>query len=332
MDTIVVNGLSKKYPRTSRDPGLAASFKALFRRNRDFVTALQDASFTIAEGEIVGFLGPNGAGKTTTLKMLAGIMVPTSGEATVLGYTPFDRDHRFLAQIALVMGNRQQLWWDLPAQESFAVLGDLYDVPPDDLKTRIHRLVEGLELEDKVNVPVRRLSLGERMKCELVAALLHRPKVLFLDEPTIGLDIVSQERIRHFVAELNREDGCTVLLTSHYMRDVQELCERVIVVGDGRIGFDGRLKDVASKLGASKRVRVAFEHTAEVPALDEFGTVVGQDGHTVELDISADSAPQVASALLNRYAVQDISIEDPPIEEVVKRLFAAGSGTPEPAR
>ncbi len=332
MDAIVVEGLTKQYPRASRDVGLAASFKALFQRNRDFVTALQDADFRIGAGEIVGFHGPNGAGKTTTLKMLAGIMAPTSGTASVLGYTPFDRDPRFLSQIALVMGNRQQLWWDLPAQESFSVLGDLYDVPPNDLRARLHRLVDGLGLQDKVTVPVRRLSLGERMKCELVAALLHKPKVLFLDEPTIGLDIVSQERIREFVADLNREEGCTVLLTSHYMRDVQELCERVIVVGDGRIGFDGKLRDVAARVGATKRVKVTFEHAIEGNDLVEYGALASQDGHTVELDISADSAPQVASSLLNRFAVQDITIEDPPIEEVVKRLFEAGTGTREPDR
>lgn len=332
MATIEVEGLTKRYPKASKEPGLAASVRALFRKSREFVTALEDASFRIEEGEIVGFLGPNGAGKTTTLKMLSGIMVPTAGRAEVLGYVPFDRDPRFLAQIALVMGNRQQLWWDLPAQESFAVLGELYDVPPADLKPRLDRLVEGLDLGDKVSVPVRRLSLGERMKCELVAALLHRPRVLFLDEPTIGLDIVSQERIRAFVEEVNREEGCTVLLTSHYMRDVQVLCERVIVVGGGRVAFDGKLGEVSSRFGTTKRVKVTFDPSTDVPPLEEFGTLAAQDGHAVELDIPSQTAPQVATALLNRFSVQDITIEDPPIEEVVKRLFASGSGDPEAVR
>lgn len=318
---VVARGLGKRYPRSSREPGLMGSLKYVFRRQREHVEALVDATFEIAEGEVVGFLGPNGAGKTTTLKILSGVMAPSSGEARVLGHEPFKREPAFLSRIALVMGNRQQLWWDLPARESFDVLAELYGVPRAEYLKRLDRLVEGLELGGKVSVPVRRLSLGERMKCELVAALLHRPRVLFLDEPTIGLDLVSQERIRAFVSELNREDGCTVLLTSHYMRDVQELCERVIVVGQGRIGYDGKLSDVASQFGAQRRVKVTFDPTQDVPELGGLGTLVERDGHSVALAVRAADAPAVASTLLNQYAVADITIEDDPIEEVVKRLF-----------
>lgn len=321
---IVVEGLGKRYPLANREPGLGGSLRGLFRRQREFVDALVDASFEIAEGEVVGFLGPNGAGKTTTLKILSGVMMPSSGRARVLGYEPFQRKPEYLSQIALVMGNRQQLWWDLPAQESFDVLAELYGVSRPDARKRIDRLVEGLELGAKVGIPVRRLSLGERMKCELAAALVHRPRVLFLDEPTIGLDIVSQERIRGFVSELNREEGCTVLLTSHYMRDVQELCERVVVVGSGRIGYDGKLSEVASQFGARRRVKVTFAPGTPVPDLSRLGAVEEQGGHMVTLAVPAEAAPGVAAALLNEHTVADITIEDDPIEEVVKRLFKAG--------
>lgn len=320
MPVIEVDHLSKSYTKLKKEPGLWGSVRGLFSRQTEVTEAVKDISFQLEEGEVVGFLGPNGAGKTTTLKMLSGILNPTSGEARVLGYKPFDRKPEMLRQIALVMGNRQQLWWDLPAWESFIVLRELYDVPQADFDRRVQHLVEVLELKDLVNTQVRKLSLGERMKCELVAALLHGPKVVFLDEPTIGLDVVSQKRIRDFLRDFNKQENCTILLTSHYMQDIQELCRRVIVIDHGAKIFEGTLDELTDRYSESRRLRLTFESDV-LPDLTEYGNVIEKQESTVVLAVPRSSTATVVSAILQNYSVADIAVEDVSAEEVIRDLF-----------
>ena len=319
---ISVKGLSKTFSSVQKQPGIAGSLRALISRQKSHTEAVKEVSFDIAPGELVGFLGPNGAGKTTTLKMLTGILHPTSGEARVLGYRPFDRKPELLRQIALVMGNKNQLWWDLPAWESFIVLRELYGVPHEQFDQRIEFLLEELQLKDKVNTQVRKLSLGERMKCELIAALLHGPKVVFLDEPTIGLDLVSQKRIRDFLKNLNREEGSTMILTSHYMQDVQELCDRVIVIDHGTIIFDGTLESLSSRYSDTRRLRLQFSQNVEAGDLSRFGTVCETDEDSVTLSSPRDQTPQITAAVLAAFPVADIAIEEVSIDEVIRNLFA----------
>jgi ABC-2 type transport system ATP-binding protein len=259
MPAIVVERLSKTYISYKRPPGVWNAVKSLFRRERHEVHAVRDISFTIEEGELVGFLGPNGAGKTTTLKMLSGIIFPTSGTARVLGYVPWERRAEMQRQIALVMGQKMQLWWDLPPYESYLLLKALYEVPDDAFERRVHELAEMLEIRHVLHTQVRRLSLGERMKCELLAALLHRPRVLFLDEPTIGLDVVSQKRIREFLREYNQRERTTILLTSHYMQDVQELAQRVLIIHHGQLIFDDTLRALVERYSPSKALHLRLE-------------------------------------------------------------------------
>lgn len=298
--------------------------KSLIKPTRVTIEAVKDISFHVGEGELVGFLGPNGAGKTTTLKMLTGILYPTSGKATVLGYIPWERHPEMQRQIALLMGNKMQLWWDLPAWDSFLVLKEIYDVPEKDFRDRVEELVEALGLQDKLNVQVRRLSLGERMKCELVAALLHSPRVVFLDEPTLGLDILSQKSIREFLKRYNREHATTILLTSHYMQDVAELCERVIVIHHGSLIFDGSLGKLTERFNPSRRLRLRFE-TPVSEDLSRFGRVVSMGGSEVILEVPRNATSQVAAALLQAYALEDIAIEDVPVEDVIRELFTSAS-------
>lgn len=322
MLAVETEGLCKTFVTRRKAPGIKGGFKALFSRETKLVEAVQDVSLSIGQGELVGFLGPNGAGKTTTLKMLCGILHPTAGSAKVLGYTPHERHHDMLRRISLVMGNKNQLWWDLPAWDSFVVLKELYDVDGAQFKRRVDRLVEELQLTDKVNTQVRMLSLGERMKCELVAALLHSPAVVFLDEPTIGLDVVSQKRIRDFLKDLHREDNCTVLLTSHYMQDVEALCERVVVIDHGRLIFDGTLDSLSKQFSNTKRLRLSFSHSVQSGDLERFGTVVESEPDSVVFEVpSAEIAP-VTSAALQALPVVDVSIEEVDIEEVVRQLFS----------
>lgn len=322
MPVIEVQELGKVYTSPKKSPGIAGSIKAIFSRDKTIVEAVKDLSFQLEEGEVVGFLGPNGAGKTTTLKMLSGILHPSSGDAKVLGYRPFDRKPEMLRQIALVMGNRQQLWWDLPAWDSFVVLRELYDVPKSDFNNRVDFLLEALELQDKVNTQVRKLSLGERMKCELVAALLHAPRVVFLDEPTIGLDVVSQKRIRDFLHEFNLRERCTILLTSHYMQDIQELCKRVIVIDHGTLIFEGTLEALTDRYSDSKRLRLTFEDT-NLPDLSAYGEVVETDGCSIVIAVPRGSTASVAGNILQNFRVQDIAVEDVTAEEVIRDLFGS---------
>jgi len=297
------------------------AMKGLIKPDKVSVNAVVDVNLTIEEGEIVGFLGPNGAGKTTTLKMLTGILYPTSGTCSVMGYRPTDRKPEMLRKLSLVMGNKQQLWWDLPAMDSFLVLKELYEVPDALYKRRLDQLVAALQIGDKLDTQVRRLSLGERMKCELVAALLYAPKVIFLDEPTLGLDVVSQKRIREFLQELHREDGSTIVLTSHYMQDVQELCNRVVVIDHGTVFYDGSLEDLASKDSGETLIQLVLGSDAISDALAKFGTVVSVDGNTACLSVARAAVPAALAGILATFQVQTLSVEEPPLEDVIRRLF-----------
>jgi ABC-2 type transport system ATP-binding protein len=316
--------LTKVFKVAEREAGLRAAATSLFRRSWRDVRAVDAISFDIRPGEVVGFLGPNGAGKTTTLKMLSGLLYATSGEARVLGYVPSRRERDFLRRITLVMGNRNQLQWDLPALDSFELHRSIYRLPRDQFRETRDELIDLLEVADLVRKPVRQLSLGERMKVEVVDALLHRPQVLFLDEPTIGLDVTMQKRIRSFVAEYNRRHGATVLLTSHYMADVVALCKRVIVIHHGRILFDGDLASLSDQFAAYKTIEVALADGA-VP-LHAYGEVLERDGDRVKLRVEKTEAPRVAARLLSEQQVADLTIEEPPIEDVIELVFAQEAG------
>jgi ABC-2 type transport system ATP-binding protein len=322
MPIIETTHLNKSYYTTQRGKGVAGAFKSLFKPEKKEVKAVQDVNLSIDEGEIVGFLGPNGAGKTTTLKMLTGILYPTSGECRVLGHTPTERKPEMLKQISLVMGNKQQLWWDLPASDSFLVFKELYEVPDTVFKRRLEQLIEALQLGDKVDTQVRRLSLGERMKCELVAALLYAPKVIFLDEPTLGLDVVSQKRIREFLQQLHQEDGSTIVLTSHYMQDVQELCQRVVIIDHGTVVFDDHLDALSSLYSSESIISLNFEHDVTAEDLEKFGTVAEVNGNTAKLQIDRNDVPNVLTGVLGTMKVQTVSVEEPPLEDVIRRLFS----------
>ncbi len=281
---------------------------------------MADISFAIAPGEVVRFLGPNGAGKTTTLKMLAGLLHPSGGTADVLGFAPQRRDKQFLKQITLVMGQRNQLVWDIPALDSFDLNRAIYRVRPDEFRRTRDEFIELLDLQDLVRKPVRNLSLGERMKTEIAAALLHRPQVLFLDEPTIGLDVTMQKRIRQFIAEYNRRTGATVLLTSHYMADVTALCRRVIVIHHGQLLFDGPLAALVEQFAAYKTIAVTLEDASV--SLNAYGDVISRDGDKVTLRVPKADTSRVTARILHDVPHTDLSIEDPPIEDVIERVFA----------
>ncbi|MEN3312361.1 MAG: viologen exporter family transport system ATP-binding protein [Actinomycetota bacterium] len=315
-----VRELTKVFKVPEREPGLRAAAKALIRRKTRDVHAVEAISFDIEPGEVVGFLGPNGAGKTTTLKMLAGLLYPTSGEAQVLGHVPSRREKDYLRRMTMVMGNRNQLQWDIPALDSFELYRAIYRLRREDYLAMRNELVELLDVGDLVRKPVRNLSLGERMKVEIVGSLLHRPQVLFLDEPTIGLDVTMQKRIRTFVAEYNQRHGATVLLTSHYMADVEALCKRVIVIHHGRILFDGALATLGNEFAAYKTIGVLLENgEAE---LDGYGEVISRDGDRAVLRVPKAETSRVAARLLSDHEVLDLTIEEPPIEDVIELVFA----------
>ena len=315
-----VADLRKTFDVPEREAGLKAASKGLIRRRMREVKAVDGISFDIAPGEIVGFLGPNGAGKTTTLKMLSGLLYVTSGEARVLGHVPSKRERDFLRRIALIMGNRNQLQWDLPALDSFELNRSIYRIPRDQFLETRDELIELLEVGDLVRKPVRQLSLGERMKVEIVGSLLHRPPVLFLDEPTLGLDITMQKRIRAFVAEYRQRHEATVMLTSHYMADVEALCERVIVIHHGRILFDGDLAALSNTVAAWKTIGVALENGSR--DLSGYGEVIHRDGDLVTLRVPKAETARVTARLLAEQEVLDLNVEDPPIEDVIELVFS----------
>jgi ABC-2 type transport system ATP-binding protein len=315
-----VSTLSRTFFVPEREAGLRAAIGSLVHRKTRAVHAVDAISFDIEPGEIVGFLGPNGAGKTTTLKMLSGLLYPTSGEARVLGHIPSRRERNFLSGITLIMGNRSQLQWDLPALDSFELNRAIYRLRQDDFIAIRDELIELLEVGDIVRKPVRNLSLGERMKVEIVGSLLHRPRVLFLDEPTIGLDVTMQKRVRAFVAEYNRRYGATVLLTSHYMADVVALCRRVIVIHHGRVLFDGDLTALSDRFAAYKTINVTL---ADISApLESYGEVMERDSYRVKLRVARAEVSRIAARLLSEQQVSDLTIEEPPIEDVIELVFA----------
>ena len=324
MPTIEVSGLTKSFRTYKKEPGFAGAVRGLFHRRFEQVIAVKDVTFQIEEGELVGFLGANGAGKTTTLKMLAGLLYPTSGEARVLGYVPWQRDDGYRRQFALLLGQKNQLWWDLPARESLELNSKIYGIDRASFERTVDELTALLAVREKLNVMVRELSLGERMKMELIAALLHKPKVLFLDEPTIGLDVISQKTVREFLREYNTTRRTTILLTSHYMADIQALCRRVIIIDRGTLFFDGQLSDVLDRFADFKLVTIqcAGGQMCSRDGLSKYGEVVEYTSVTVKLKVKRDRVIQVCKTLLDELPVDDIDIQEVPIEDIVRQIFA----------
>jgi ABC-2 type transport system ATP-binding protein len=317
----VVRDLRKVYRVAEREAGFGASLRSLVHRTYKEVRAVDGLTFSLEPGEVVGFLGPNGAGKTTTLKMLSGLLYPSSGEVRVLGHQPFRREYSYLRRITMVMGNKSQLQWDLPAADFFQINRVLYRLSDQAFRTALDELIELLELAPLLKKQVRSLSLGERMKCELAAALLYRPEVLFLDEPTLGLDVTMQSRIRKFIGEYNARTGATVLLTSHYMADVTALCRRVIVIHHGSLLFDGPLEALSQRIAPFKLLRIDLEGGAIPESPERYGTVESVEGGKLTLRVPKDEAPGITARILAELAVVDLTVEDPPIESVIEQVF-----------
>lgn len=326
--TIQVTDLTKTYVVSERSAGLRAALRGVFKREKKEVEAVKAINFEIQPGEVVGFLGPNGAGKTTTLKMLSGLLYPTSGEARVLGHIPHMREREYLRQITLVTGQRNQLIWDIPAIDSYELFKSIYELDPQQFEQTKDEFIELLELGDLVRKPVRNLSLGERMKVEIAGALMHQPNVLFLDEPTLGLDVPMQRRIRRFIAEYSKQNNATVLLTSHYMADVVALCRRVIVIHHGVILFDGDLAELADRFTSHKKVIV--KPAEQGLDLSKYGEVIESGMGSVSFRVAKDEVPKVTARLLAEVPIVDLSVEDPPIEDVIETVFAEGIESPRP--
>jgi len=324
VSAIEVNGLTKTFRTYKKQPGFKGAVRGLFKRDYESVCAVDKVSFKIEPGELVGFLGPNGAGKTTTLKMLAGLLYPSAGEAKVLGHVPWERADAYRRQFALVLGQKNQLWWDLPARESLELNAKIYGIPEDRFSRTVTEMTEMLNVREKLNVSVRELSLGERMKMELIASLLHQPRVLFLDEPTIGLDVVSQKTVREFLKRYNATHQTTILLTSHYMADIQALCERVIIIDHGKISFDGKLSEVVDRFADFKLITIQCEGAAGCTddQLAKYGELVEKTPGNIKLKVKRDRVIPVCKALLDELPVRDIDIEEVPIEDVIRQLFA----------
>ena len=329
---VEVVALCKTYQVHRRPPGLLPALRSVFRRRTEPVNAVQGLSFRIDPGERVGFLGPNGAGKTTTLKILSGLLHPTSGQVSVAGHVPFQRAPGFLKQITLVMGQKQQLLWDLPPAETYAMNRAIYDVPQAQADETIRELSDVLEIGDLIHKPTRQLSLGERMKCELIAALLHRPRVLFLDEPTIGLDVSMQAKMREFIRHYNERFGAAVLLTSHYMDDVTALCPRVVVIDRGRLIYDGDLKALIRRVRPDKRLTIRLSTPVSRVDLEALTTVVSHEPHQTVLSVAPERLNVTIQSLLSSFSVADLAVEDPPLEEVLRELFREARAPEEIAR
>jgi ABC-2 type transport system ATP-binding protein len=322
---IIVEGLVKNFEITEKEPGLTGAVKSRISPKRKTIHALKGVSFTIQPGELVGFIGPNGAGKTTTLKTLSGLLYPTSGFVEVLEFDPWARNPEFLKQISLVMGQKNQLWWDLPAIETFELNRAIYDIPTRVYSENLKELVELLDVEKLLNIPVRKLSLGQRMRMELVAALLHKPKVLFLDEPTIGLDIIAQAKIRDFIYDYNTKYGATILLTSHNMGDLTNLARRVIIINDGKILYDGAFEDLIMKYAKEKIIKATLSNESGISELEKIGTIKKLSFPEVILSVPRSAAAIAASELLQNFPVDDLTIEEIPIEEIIRKAFKSES-------
>ena len=318
---IIVDGLVKNFEVTQKEPGLSGAFKSLFSPKTKTIHAIAGISFTIQPGELVGFIGPNGAGKTTTLKTLSGLLFPTSGFVEVMDHNPWDRKPEFLKQISLVMGQKNQLWWDLPAIETFELNRAIYEISTHEYQENLKELTELLDVGKLLKTPVRKLSLGQRMRMELVAALLHKPKVLFLDEPTIGLDIIAQAKIRDFIYDYNRKYGATILLTSHNMDDLTNLARRVIIINQGNILFDGALEDLIAKYAKEKIIKATLSKEDGIADIEKIGKVKKLVFPEVVLSVPRSAAAMAASELLQNFPVDDLTIEEIPIEEVIRKAF-----------
>ena len=323
MPVIEIQKLTKTYRVYQKNEGLLASLRGLFHREYRQVEAVQAIDLTVDRGEFVAFLGPNGAGKTTTLKLLSGVISPTSGTATVLGHVPWKRDNEYRRRFALVMGQKNQLWWDLPANESFRLHQQIYRIPLADFRRTLDELTQLLTVQSLLGQPVRELSLGERMKMELIAALLHSPDVLFLDEPTIGLDVVAQHSIRQFLKQYQQERQVTILLTSHYMKDVAALCQRVVVIAQGRIEYDGSLSGIIEGFSGHKIVTLAFAEDQMPADLAVYGEVLEMIAPKARLRIARPDVTQTLAKILTRHSVEDVSVEDPPLEDVIADVFSS---------
>ncbi len=323
MPVIDVQNLRKTYTYHKKAPGLWSSVTSLFHREQLTTEAVKGISFSVSEGELVGFLGPNGAGKTTTLKMLAGILYPTSGTASVLGYVPWERKTAYQKQFSIVMGQKNQLWWDLPAMESFLLNKEIYEISDQQFDESLDELTTLLNLKDVLNVQARKLSLGQRMKAELTAALLHRPRVLFLDEPTIGLDVVSQEKMREFIRAYNQKKKTTIILTSHYMEDVEALAKRVIIIDRGAIFYDGQLSELVSKVNEFKTVRVTFTADVVRTRVAQYGEIVEHSLRTATLRIPRAGSALKTASILQNLPVDDITVEEEPVDDIIRQIFIA---------
>ena len=322
MSAIEIKGLQKSYRVYQKKEGLGASLRGLFRREYRDVKAVQGIDLTVEPGEFVAFLGPNGAGKTTTLKLLSGVISPTGGIAHVMGHVPWTRENSYRRKFALVMGQKNQLWWDLPAHESFRLHQQIYQIDPDRFERTRDELTSLLDVDHLLKQPVRELSLGERMKMELIAALLHSPQVLFLDEPTIGLDVVAQHNIQQFLRAYQRQRQTTILLTSHYMKDVAALCQRVVIIAQGQIQYDGSLTGIVDRFSGYKLVTLLFSEEELPTDLDRFGEVIHREPPKATLRIARQNIARVLAAILDQHLLEDVSVEDPPLEEVIADMFA----------
>lgn len=323
MAAIEAENLTKTYRVYQKRDGVLASIQGLFHRKYKTVEAVRDVSFSIEQGEMIAFLGPNGAGKTTTLKLLSGLIFPTSGTARVLGYTPWERANAFRRRFSLVMGQKNQLWWDLPALESFQLHREIYRIEPGAFQRRLDELTELLEVKKLISQPVRELSLGERMRMELIAALLHSPEVLLLDEPTIGLDVISQRKVQEFLRFYQSQQKITVILTSHYMKDVEALCKRAVIINHGEIKHNGSLAEIIDRFSQHKVIQLQFASGQSAAKLDRFGEVLEQMGPRAKIKVERQKVPTVLSAILNEYRIEDVGVQDRPLEEVIAEMFTS---------
>lgn len=321
MEIIKVNNLCKSFKYYEKEVGFKNSVKNLFLRKTLIKDAVNNISFQIDEGEIVGFLGPNGAGKTTTLKMLSGILYPTGGDARVMGYVPWERKKDFKMQFSIVMGQKSQLWLDLPANESLYLNKCIYELDNNEYNKTLEELTELLDVKDLLKVQVRRLSLGERMKMELIASLIHRPKVIFLDEPTIGLDIISQKKIRDFLKYYNQQEKVSIILTSHYMEDIEDLCKRTIIINSGKVVYDGALKNVNDMFSAKKLLKIQFYRQVAKTEIEAYGVIREYDGYNVILEVNKENLQETYQNILGKMPILDFNIEDIPIEEGISELY-----------